>query len=260
MSNFIENTGVRVVPALISLCMLIWFAIPFTRGIVNIGNISGVAVSGACLVIFIMFRPFTALVKRMWENPAGKIIVSAVTALSIVCVLAALIISIFMVRTMNDRPKNDRTTLVVLGCQVKNGKPSRMLKSRLDTAYEYLSEHDTVNVVVSGGQGNDELISEAQCMRDYLVEKGISSERIFMEDKSANTEENLRFSLELIEKNGLCSDITIVTDGFHQLRAELIAKKLGAGPNNIPAPTRWYLFPTYWVREWFGNVYFIISG
>jgi len=260
MSNFIENTGVRVVPALISLCMLIWFAIPFTRGIVNIGNISGVAVSGACLVIFIMFRPFTALVKRMWENPAGKIIVSAVTALSIVCVLAALIISIFMVRTMNDRPKNDRTTLVVLGCQVKNGKPSRMLKSRLDTAYEYLSEHDTVNVVVSGGQGDDELISEAQCMRDYLVEKGISSERIFMEDKSANTEENLRFSLELIEKNGLCSDITIVTDGFHQLRAELIAKKLGVGPNNIPAATRWYLFPTYWVREWFGNVYFIISG
>ncbi|MBO5318340.1 MAG: YdcF family protein [Ruminococcus sp.] len=260
MSNFIENTGVRVVPALISLCMLIWFAIPFTRGIVNIGNISGVAVSGACLVIFILFRPFTALVKRMWENPAGKIIVSAVTALSIVCVLAALIISIFMVRTMNDRPKNDRTTLVVLGCQVKNGKPSRMLKSRLDTAYEYLSEHDTVNVVVSGGQGDDELISEAQCMRDYLVEKGISSERIFMEDKSANTEENLRFSLELIEKNGLCSDITIVTDGFHQLRAELIAKKLGAGSNNIPAPTRWYLFPTYWVREWFGNVYFIILG
>jgi len=260
MSNFIENTGVRVVPALISLCMLIWFAIPFTRGIVNIGNISGVAVSGACLVIFIMFRPFTALVKRMWENPAGKIIVSAVTALSIVCVLAALIISIFMVRTMNDRPKNDRTTLVVLGCQVKNGKPSRMLKSRLDTAYEYLSEHDTVNVVVSGGQGDDELISEAQCMRDYLVEKGISSERIFMEDKSANTEENLRFSLELIEKNGLCSDITIVTDGFHQLRAELIAKKLGVGPNNIPAATRWYLFPTYWVREWFGNVYFIITG
>lgn len=260
MSNFIENTGVKVVPALISLCMLIWFSISFTRGIINIGNISGVAVSGMSLAIFIFFRPFTALISRMWENPAGKIIVSAVAALSIACVLAALIISIFMVRAMNDHPKNDRTTLVVLGCQVKNGKPSRMLKSRLDTAYEYLSEHDTVNVVVSGGQGDDELISEAQCMRDYLVEKGISSERIFMEDKSANTEENLRFSLELIEKNGLCGDITIVTDGFHQLRAELIAKKLGAVPNNIPAPTRWYLFPTYWVREWFGNVYFIISG
>ncbi len=258
MSNFIENTGVRVVPALISLCMLVWFAIPFTRGIVNIGNISGVAVSGTFLVIFILFKPFTDFVRRMWENPAGKIIVSAVAALSILCVLAVLIISIFMVRTMNDRPKNDKTTLIVLGCQVKNGKPSRMLKSRLDTAYEYLSENDTVNVVVSGGQGDDELISEAQCMRDYLVEKGISSERIFMEDKSANTEENLRFSLELIEKKGLCDDITIVTDGFHQLRAELIAKKLGAEPNNIPAPTRWYLFPTYWVREWFGNVHFLI--
>lgn len=259
MSNFIENTGVRVVLALISLCMLIWFAIPFTRGIINIGNLSGAAISGTLLMISIFFKPFADIIKRFWGNPAGKITVSAVSVLSIICVLAALIISIFMVRAMNDRPKNDRTTLVVLGCQVKNGKPSRMLKSRLDAAYEYLSEHDAVNVVVSGGKGDDELISEAQCMKEYLMEKGIAAERIFMEDKSENTEENLRFSLEIIENNGLCEDITIVTDGFHQLRAELIAKKLGAEPDNIPASTRWYLLPTYWVREWFGIVHFIIS-
>ncbi len=209
-------------------------------------------------MIFIFFELFAEFIKKMCGNPAGKIFVSVSAALSILCVITALIISIFMVRTMNDRPKNDRTTLVVLGCQVKNGKPSRMLKSRLDAAYEYLSEHDAVNVVVSGGQGNDELISEAQCMRDYLMEKGIAAERIFMEDKSENTEENLRFSLEIIERNGLCDDITIVTDGFHQLRAELIAKKLGAEPDNISASTRWYLLPTYWVREWFGIVHLIM--
>ncbi|MBQ8181621.1 MAG: YdcF family protein [Ruminococcus sp.] len=258
MSDFIENTGVRVVLALISLCMLIWFAIPFTRGIINIGNLSGVVISGTLLMIFIFFEPFAEFIKKMCENPAGKIFVYVSAALSILCVITALIISIFMVRTMNDRPKNDKTTLVVLGCQVKNGKPSRMLKCRLDAAYEYLSEHDAVNVVVSGGQGNDELISEAQCMRDYLMEKGIAAERIFMEDKSENTEENLRFSLEIIERNGLCNDITIVTDGFHQLRAELIAKKLGAEPDNISASTRWYLLPTYWVREWFGIVHLIM--
>ncbi len=260
MNNFIENTGVRVVPALISLCMLIWFIIPFTRGIVNIGNLSGTVFSGTLMFVFIFFRPFTDLTRKIWEYPAGKISISIVSSACIVCVLVAIITSIFMIRAMNDRPKNDRTTLVVLGCQVKNGKPSRMLKSRLDAAYDYLSENERVNVVVSGGQGDDELISEAQCMKDYLVERGISPERISMEDKSKNTEENIKFSLEIIKENDLCEEITIVTDGFHQFRAELIAKKLGVEPNNIPAPTRWYLFPTYWVREWFGNVHFLISG
>ena len=259
MNNFIENTGMRVFPALISLCMMIWFAIPFSRGILNIGNISGIAVSGVLLFIFVFFRPFTNLVKKLWGTSAGKAVVSVSAAVIALCVLAAIVISVFMIRAMNDRPENDRTTLVVLGCQVKNGRPSRMLKSRLDAAYEFLSENDTVNVVVSGGKGDDECISEAECMRNYLVEKGIDSGRIFMEDKSTNTEENLKFSLEIIKENNLCSDITIVTDGFHQLRAELIARKCGVDANNIPAQTRLYLLPTYWVREWFGNIYFLVS-
>ena len=97
-------------------------------------------------------------------------------------------------------------------------------------------------------------------MKEYLVEKGIDPGRIYIEDMSVNTEENLRFSMKLIEERGLCSDITIVTDGFHQLRAELIAKKIGTDVNNISAPTRWYLLPSYWVREWFGNVYYFITN
>ncbi len=260
MNNFIENTGMRVFPTLISLCMLIWFLIPFTRGIVNIGNLSGAAFSGTLMLVFIFIRPFTDLMRKIWGYPAGKIFISVVSSAVIVCVLAAVITSIFMIRAMNDCPKNYRTTLVVLGCQVKNGKPSRMLKSRLDAAYDYLSENETVNVVVSGGQGDDEMISEAQCMKEYLVERGIAPERIFMEDKSKNTEENIRFSLEIIEENGLCEEITIVTDGFHQLRAELIAGKNGVDARNIPASTRLYLLPTYWVREWYGNIYYILSG
>lgn len=260
MNNFIENTGMRVFPALISLCMVIWFAIPFSRGIVNIGNISGTAVFGVLTLVFVFFRPFADLMKKLWKTPAGKAAISVAAFVSALCILAAVIISVFMIKAMKDRPKNDKTTLVLLGCQVKNGKPSRMLKSRLDAALDFLSANDNVNVVVSGGKGDDELISEAECMRNYLVEKGIASDRIFMEDKSTNTEENLSFSLEIIEKNNLCSDITIVTDGFHQLRAELIAGKKGIEAKNISAPTRWYLLPTYWVREWYGNIYYILSG
>ena len=81
-----------------------------------------------------------------------------------------------------------------------------------------------------------------------------------MEDKSSSTYENLEFSKSIIEENNLCSDIVIVTDGYHQLRAEMIAKNLGyENISNISAPTSPWLVPTYWVREWFGVAYQFIS-
>ena len=135
-----------------------------------------------------------------------------------------------------------------------------MLKRRLDAAYGYLSEHDSVCAVVSGGQGSDESISEAQCMKDYLVARGIAPERIFMEDRSVNTEENLRFSKAVISENGLPGRITLVTDNFHQYRAELIAESNGIEAYNISGKTSWYLLPTYGVREWFGIVYYKLFG
>ena len=132
------------------------------------------------------------------------------------------------------------------------------MKRRLDCAYEYLSEHENVSVIVSGGQGSDEIISEAQCMKEYLTESGISPERIFMEDKSTNTEENLKFSQEIITGAGLPEKITLVTDSFHQCRAEMLAENIGIKPYNISGYTSWYIVPTYWVREWFGIAYYFI--
>ena len=95
-------------------------------------------------------------------------------------------------------------------------------------------------------------------MKDWLVEKGISPDRIYMEDKSVNTEENLSFSKKIIDENGLPQRITIVTDGFHQLRADILAERIGIESRNISAKTKWYLLPTYWVREWFGVLYYML--
>ena len=95
-------------------------------------------------------------------------------------------------------------------------------------------------------------------MRDYLAEKGISPDRIIMEDRSTTTDENLRFSYELIQKNALPEHITIVTDGFHQLRSDMKARRLGMEAYNISAHTPWWLTPTYWVREWFGIAYYTL--
>ena len=259
MSKFMEITEMRVLPTLISFVLLIIFLVPVEHGIINLGNIAGAAVSAGLTAVFMFFRPFRELVSRLWDKPAGRAAVCVCGGLFAAFVIMGITVSFFMVRAMNDRPAGKETTLVVLGCKVKNGRPSLMLKKRLDAAYGYLAENDEVCVVVSGGKGNDEAISEAQCMKEYLTEKGIAPERVFMEDRSVDTEQNLRFSREIIQREGLPETITIVTDGYHQLRAEMLAEKLGMEAYNISAETSWWLVPTYWVREWFGVTYYALK-
>ena len=253
-----KNMDVKIIPLIISLGLLFVFIAPVPMGIFNIGNAVGIIISGIMTGIFIFWKPFTEFIKKIWNTPAGKIFVSTITLILSICVILAVVISIFMVKSANDPPPNENTTLVVLGCKVKDGRPSLMLKRRLDCAFEYLSEHESVNVIVSGGQGSDEIISEAQCMKEYLTEKGISPERIFMEDKSTNTKENLKFSQEIISREGLPEKITLVTDAFHQCRAEMLAENIGIDPYNISGYTSWYIVPVYWIREWFGIAYYFI--
>lgn len=241
----------RIIPVILLLILLALFIAPLFFGICNLGNIAGIIITS--LLAFLLIKP--DIISKI---PRPLLIISGIIAVMGFIVL--LIINVFMIKSVNDYPQNKDSTVIVLGCRVKENRPSLMLKRRLDSAYEYLSANPDTVVIVSGGKGSDEIISEAECMKNYLCEKGISSGRIIMEDKSASTSENLKFSKSIIENNNLCSDIVIVTDGYHQLRAEMIAKNLGyENISNISAPTSPWLVPTYWVREWFGVVYQFIS-
>lgn len=91
--------------------------------------------------------------------------------------------------------------------------------------------------IVSGGKGDDEKISEALAMKNYLLEKGMDSDRIIMEDKSTSTYENIQNSLKILDELGMSHDMTIVTDGFHQYRASLIAKAQGWIMSPLIQPT-----------------------
>ena len=261
MSDFFKVIFMRALPALISFILLVLFILPVIRlGNINLGTIAGGGISLLLLLIFLFPETAKRFFDTIKEHTAGRVFLWTAGVLVMIGIIAAAIISALMIRTMNDSPDSDQTTVVILGCQVKNGGPSKMLRRRLDAAYEYLSAHEDVCVVVSGGQGDDEAISEALCMKEYLTGKGIAPERIYMEDKSTTTEENLRFSEKIIEENGLCPRITIVTDGFHQLRARMIAGKLGMETWHISAKTAAWLLPTYWVREWFGVAYYAVAG
>ena len=251
---------IKIIPALLCIGVFLIFAMPLSVGIINIGNGAGMTVSAVLALIFIFWGRVSAFAEKCWSRTGGRIALCCAAAIAVFCVVLAVIISIFMVKEANDPPKDENTTVVVLGCKVRDGAPSLMLRRRLEAAYDYLSEHESVFAVVSGGQGDDESVSEAQCMRDWLVSEGIAPERIFMEDRSVNTVENLRFSKRIISENGLPEKITLVTDGYHQLRAEMIAEKQGIKAYNISGCTSWYIAPTYWVREWFGVVYYKLFG
>ena len=141
--------------------------------------------------------------------------------------------------------------LIVLGAQVQGTTITRVLKKRLVTAAEYLKENPKTVAIVSGGQGTGEAISEAEAMKQYLLSKGIDGKRIIKEDRSTNTNENIRFSKEIIHNDR--ASVAVVTNGFHVYRAVSIAKKQGfQNVQGLSAPSDPILFINYYVREALG--------
>lgn len=167
-------------------------------------------------------------------------------------VLTGAVLSVLMARYAWFTPPRagESYTVVVLGSQSVDGKPSKILRLRLDAAFDYLTAHPKAPVVVTGGVDRGEVISEAVAMRDYLVGRGLDAGRIYLEDQSCNTLENLRFSSAVIAREGLPRDLLIVTDGFHQLRGAIYAQAAGLDPRAaVSSTTPWGLLPSYWVRE-----------
>ncbi len=147
--------------------------------------------------------------------------------------------------------KDNLDYIIVLGAQMKAHGPSRVLKMRLDKACDYLAENPDTIVIVSGAQGNDEHVSEAQGMYDYLVEQGISPEHIIKEDQSRNTNQNINYSSAFLDKEK--DSVGIVTNNFHIFRATHIAKKSGyADVCGIAAPSEFLMQANNMLREFMG--------
>lgn len=194
------------------------------------------------------------------KAPAGlRKAVTLITAagLCYFCFVEALIIS-----GINFSKSPEKSYLIVLGAAVHGDEPSLALTHRLEGAEKYLNTHPDAVTIVSGGQGEGEKISEAQCMHDWLVARGISEERIIMEDRSTSTDENLRFARDIIEKRGGdINDTAIVSSCYHLYRAGLIARKLGMESAGVSGSLG---YPVYtlgmFIREAFGVTHFWIFG
>lgn len=241
---------------IIGIAVLIMFIIPLFSGTLNTGSYFGFVI-GAVTLLMGIFTPKLFNNGKKWV----RYIFRAVLIIYAVLVAYAVTLSAFMIANMNDAPEKDGSrTVIVLGCQVRRDGPSLMLSRRIDAAYEFLSEDEKADCIVSGGKGDNEHISEAEAMYEVLVNDGIAQSRITKEDKSSSTYENLLFSKQILEDNGKPLRIAVVTDGFHQWRARLQAESLGYDVKCVSAATPWYLIPVYWVREWFALSYLFVFG
>lgn len=249
----------HAVITIVSGIFFVWFAAPLIgKGIFNVGNLTGIVVFGLLVYYGVRYKKVHAHLGNAWQSRAGRFVL---VCLMVLCACAAVTVAaetIGIVRAaLNHPPKN--VTAVVLGCSVKGERPSRILEERLNAAYDYLEENPEAVCVLSGGQGAGEDISEAECMYRYLTDKGIAPERLLKEDASTTTEENLKYSMALLEEMGIEGEITIVTSEFHEYRANKVAERLGITSYSTPSHTFFIYLPTYYVRELYGILYYMIQ-
>ncbi|MBR1723808.1 MAG: YdcF family protein [Ruminococcus sp.] len=245
-----------IVAAEIILSGLFWAAFP----VFNVGNVAALLFCGLLILATVFSSQLGGALKSIAGHRVGVAVLAAVGVLFVAAVVYVTVLSVKMYSQQKNEP-DEPELLIVLGCKVRGTRPTRMLRRRCDAAVTAMNAHPDVLCVVSGGQGRGEDISEAEAMKRYLTSYGIDESRIIMEDKSTSTAENIRFSFDITDRLGLGRDITIVTDGYHQYRASLIAKKNGAeSVTAYSADTEARFIPTYWVREWFGLTHFYILG
>ncbi len=243
----------RILAYVFGITGILFFINPLFRGsAINSGSVAGLALSLLLIAYGIFQKPIIAC--------RGNLAYKIILGIFLLGLAFAIGISSYIISASLKKPA-ENSTLIVLGCKVRQSGPSQMLRTRIDAAYAYLEKHPDAVAVLSGGKGPDEHISEAECMYNELTKKGIAPSRLFIEDKSTSTIENFKFSLEIIEANNLSKKVAIATNEYHERRAQMIAKaqnieEYGA----VSAKTPFYLLPTYFIREIMGVVYMLLFG
>ena len=177
---------------------------------------------------------------------------------AILFILIFVIIESLIIVKMNTKPKENMDYVIVLGAGVNGTVPSKPLMARIDKAYEYMTDNPETILIASGGQGNNEDISEAECIMKYLTDKGISCDRIILEERSTSTEENIKYSFEII--GDTAENVGVISNGFHLFRTSIICEKQNHTIVGIPATTLFPMGIHYIVREFFGILFVLVFG
>ena len=239
----------RRLAILICLLGFVVFLCPVVARIVNLAN---VAAMGGFLILAAVFRwwpSFLSLLRRIWSRRVGRVLL-VVTGLALASLLIlVLVLCCEVAACLREKPEEPCPTVIVLGCQVRGTTPSRLLNYRIQAAADYLNENPEAVAILSGSQGTGESISEARCMYNGLTALGIDSARLYLEEDSTITLENLQNSKALMEREGLSGPAVIVSNDFHIFRALTMARDIGLDARGLAAKSLWFSRPTYVLRE-----------
>ena len=173
------------------------------------------------------------------------------------CILIATIV--IAIKSVKRKIEMNKDYIIILGCQIKkDGTLTPLLKGRVDRAIDFRNEQlkttgKDLIFIPSGGKGNDEVISEAEAMKRYLLKQGIKEKNIILENKSKNTYENIKFSNKLIKNKK--ANIAFSTTNYHVLRAGIIASEQGLKLDGIGSKTKRYFWINAFIREFIGTLF-----
>lgn len=152
-------------------------------------------------------------------------------------------------------PKYNKDYIIILGCRIRpDGTLYPLVRGRVDKAIEFYNAQlkatgKQANFVPSGGKGSDEITSEGEAMKNYLISKGIPEDIILAETKSTTTRENMQFSKEIIDSRTENAEVVFSTTSYHVFRSGIIASDAGIKIDGIGAKTKWYFWPNAFLRE-----------
>lgn len=235
----------RIAVIILSAVYAVWICLP---GFLNAGTYLGVALGTAGVLCGIFAPGLGGLIRRAWERAPGRAVLCALAALLLGALAFCGYNGVMMAR-YSHRPLEQVRCIMILGCQVRGDQPGGELEKRLTTALPLINENPEAPVIVTGGQGLGEAISEAECMKRWLVAEGVPEARIYAEDGSHSTAENFRYSSGILQSLGISDGIAVVTNDFHQYRAELYARKFGLSVGHYSSETRLLVLPNYLIRE-----------
>lgn len=230
---------------IIGILVIAAFSLTVFEDVFNAGNIAGILGGIYIAVLALMFNKINSTV---W------CVLFALTVIGLTIVIAFMSIIYIKGRTKT----NNENVIIILGCRVKWDKPSLSLIKRVDSAYDFLIKNPKTVAILSGGQGKDEALSEAECMKKLLVEKGIDKNRLILEDQSTTTDENIAFSRKLIDSLALDKTVAIATSEYHQLRASMICKRYGLKAKAQSSKTKYTILHVFLLREIFAIIKEII--
>lgn len=153
----------------------------------------------------------------------------------IFCIFLWLLTGKWLNSGLEPKAKGDNDYAIILGAKVNGTIPSLSLQYRLESALKYAYDYPNVTFILSGGQGPDEDISEAEAMKNYLLNHDITEDRLILENKSTSTYENFIFSKALLP--GSVNTITVISSDYHLARAKKIASEIGFKTDVIAAKT-----------------------